>query len=188
MKAIHKLFTITLVASLSFGLMACSNSTETEPTPTEVVKVELSESVKSNVAQLLEGYFAIKDAMVTSDPAIVKAASDSLLAQITVFDTNGLDETIAARLTSEIDAIRYGAQNISEAEGIDAQREYLPALTENMITLVSGYAITDVPVYKQYCPMAFGNKGASWLSDSDSVINPYFGDVMLRCGEVTETL
>jgi len=188
MKAIHKLFTITLVASLTIGLMACSSSTDTDTTPTEVAKVELNENVKSSVAQLLDGYYAIKDAMVTSDPAQVKTASDSLLAQITMFDTNGIDETVAVRLTSEVDAIRYGAQNISEADGIDAQREYLPALTENMITLVSGYAITDAPVYKQYCPMAFNDKGASWLSNSDSVINPYFGDMMLRCGEVTETL
>jgi len=32
--------------------------------------------------------------------------------------------------------------------------------------------------------MAFGNKGADWLSEKDEVLNPYFGDMMLRCGEV----
>src|SRR5690606_20602790 len=64
MKALHKFFTITLVASLSIGLMACSSSTDTETTPTEVVKVELNETVKSSVAEILDGYFAIKDAMV----------------------------------------------------------------------------------------------------------------------------
>jgi membrane fusion protein, copper/silver efflux system len=31
-------------------------------------------------------------------------------------------------------------------------------------------------------------KGAFWLSDSDKVLNPYFGDAMLTCGNVEEEL
>ncbi len=34
--------------------------------------------------------------------------------------------------------------------------------------------------YQAYCPMAFNDKGASWLQDSDRVLNPYFGSQMLR--------
>lgn len=35
----------------------------------------------------------------------------------------------------------------------------------------------------QYCPMAFGNKGAYWFSETEEKRNPYFGDMMLKCGE-----
>jgi Cu(I)/Ag(I) efflux system membrane fusion protein len=42
-------------------------------------------------------------------------------------------------------------------------------------------------VYKEYCPMAFDNKGAYWLSESEEIRNPYFGKSMLTCGEVTTT-
>jgi Cu(I)/Ag(I) efflux system membrane fusion protein len=31
--------------------------------------------------------------------------------------------------------------------------------------------------------MAFDNKGAYWLQDSEEIANPYFGAAMLRCGE-----
>jgi membrane fusion protein, copper/silver efflux system len=41
-------------------------------------------------------------------------------------------------------------------------------------------------VYRQFCPMAFDDKGAFWLSESDEILNPYFGDMMLNCGEVTD--
>ena len=44
------------------------------------------------------------------------------------------------------------------------------------------------PLFIQYCPMAFGNQGATWLSAEGSVMNPYFGDEMLTCGVVRETL
>jgi Cu(I)/Ag(I) efflux system membrane fusion protein len=35
-----------------------------------------------------------------------------------------------------------------------------------------------------YCPMAFDNKGAEWLQRGTTINNPYFGDEMLRCGEI----
>ena len=40
--------------------------------------------------------------------------------------------------------------------------------------------------YKQYCPMAFDNQGAFWLSNVEEIRNPYFGDEMLTCGSVEE--
>ena len=38
-----------------------------------------------------------------------------------------------------------------------------------------------------HCPMAFDNKGADWLQRGEQIHNPYFGDRMLRCGEVRES-
>ena len=32
--------------------------------------------------------------------------------------------------------------------------------------------------------MADSDKGAYWLSKEKQVLNPYFGDMMLKCGEV----
>ena len=43
-------------------------------------------------------------------------------------------------------------------------------------------------VYYQFCPMAFDSKGAYWLSESNSIQNPYFGKKMIDCGETKETL
>ena len=42
-------------------------------------------------------------------------------------------------------------------------------------------------LHEVYCPMAFNNKGASWLQSSTKVANPYFGSKMLRCGVVTNS-
>jgi Cu(I)/Ag(I) efflux system membrane fusion protein len=35
--------------------------------------------------------------------------------------------------------------------------------------------------------MAFENQGANWLQKDKELRNPYFGDAMLRCGEITQT-
>ena len=34
------------------------------------------------------------------------------------------------------------------------------------------------------CPMAFDNQGATWLQNTNLLANPYFGEMMLRCGSV----
>jgi Cu(I)/Ag(I) efflux system membrane fusion protein len=36
--------------------------------------------------------------------------------------------------------------------------------------------------------MANDNEGADWLSKEEQVQNPYFGDQMLTCGTVQETI
>ena len=36
--------------------------------------------------------------------------------------------------------------------------------------------------------MAFDNKGADWLQLDEDLLNPYFGDAMLKCGEVKEVI
>jgi Cu(I)/Ag(I) efflux system membrane fusion protein len=36
--------------------------------------------------------------------------------------------------------------------------------------------------------MADDNKGADWLSTEESIKNPYYGQSMLTCGEVTDTI
>jgi Cu(I)/Ag(I) efflux system membrane fusion protein len=36
--------------------------------------------------------------------------------------------------------------------------------------------------------MANNDKGATWVSAQEEIINPYFGDMMLRCGNVEYTI
>ena len=36
--------------------------------------------------------------------------------------------------------------------------------------------------------MADNNNGAYWLSKEEKVLNPYFGDAMLKCGEVKQVI
>ena len=45
-----------------------------------------------------------------------------------------------------------------------------------------------VPVYYQRCPMFNNGKGANWLSKESAIKNPYYGNKMLTCGSVTETI
>jgi len=51
-----------------------------------------------------------------------------------------------------------------------------------------GGSSNNEKVYNLFCHMADSNKGAYWLSKEQKVANPYFGDAMLTCGEVKQTI
>ena len=74
------------------------------------------------------------------------------------------------------------------AKDIEKQREIFSALSSQIIETVETFNLKIETVYVSYCPMALGDKGAFWLSKTEEINNPYFGDKMLRCGEVKKKI
>jgi RND family efflux transporter MFP subunit len=74
---------------------------------------------------------------------------------------------------------------------LDEQRIGFLALSEAVIKLTRSSKPTgrvSSKLYILHCPMAFSEKGADWMQDSDAVANPYYPVEMKKCGSVTETL
>ncbi|MCU0356648.1 MAG: DUF3347 domain-containing protein [Cyclobacteriaceae bacterium] len=79
------------------------------------------------------------------------------------------------------------AVTIASTEDIEAQRTAFETLSINLYEVAKDGG-AGMTVYKQFCPMAFDDKGAFWLSSEKKVMNPYFGASMLRCGKVQEEI
>jgi Cu(I)/Ag(I) efflux system membrane fusion protein len=60
-------------------------------------------------------------------------------------------------------------------------------LSSNLTNAIEVFGINE-KVYHQFCPMANDNNGAYWLSKEKKVINPYFGNAMLTCGDVKQVI
>lgn len=119
--------------------------------------------------EVFNAYLKLKDALVSTDAAKAAASASKLM---TAFANLGVD-----------DATLKGAQNIVEASTIEEQRTAFVAVTTSVETMMAD-ALDQGIIYKQYCPMAFNNTGAAWLSDSSEIFNPYFGSKMLKCGRI----
>lgn len=168
--------TAIIVFAIAFGLLSCKDattkSTDEKVTSSEKISKKTDGALAFNADEttaIFQQYNHIKTAMVASDAAAVKTGANALL------NVSG-DATL-----KEI------AQTIADADGIENQRKALPELTSTVERFL-GNAITSGAIYKQYCPMAFNNTGAYWLSSEREIRNPYFGDAMLSCGSVKETL
>ena len=129
---------------------------------------------ESTTSSLLEQYYGIKDALVAGNNAEAsKHAADFAKAL-------DADKSVAAALKSKLSA---GAKSIAESKDIAKQRTVFAGFSNNMIAFVKS-SKTSSPVYIDYCPM----KEASWLSAEKEIKNPYYGDAMLTCGSVKETV
>ena len=80
------------------------------------------------------------------------------------------------------------AGKIAGSEKLADQRKAFSLLSNEMSSLVKANKPTSGKLYLEFCPMANNNEGAYWLSNEKEIKNPYFGDKMLKCGSVKETI
>jgi hypothetical protein len=140
--------------------------------------------------RLLSAYFQLKDAFVKTDDTAVNKASVLLIAAIDSMKWGDLkNDTLSMKAIDVLTkSILSDASSISKDTDIEEKRKTFSTISENLYQLTKAVRFDQQVVYHQYCPMAFNDAGAYWLSNSTEVMNPYFGDKMLHCGEVTDSL
>lgn len=136
------------------------------------------------LTQLLNSYYGIKNALVSSDAKIAATNAGELLKAINGVDMKALSETDMNAFMPLREKLAFDAKHISENNGIAEQREHFSSLSNNIYKLAKAVKLSADPVYKEYCPM----KKKYWLSSEAAIKNPYYGKMMLTCGKVTDTL
>lgn len=136
-----------------------------------------------SVDQITSAYIGVKNALVGSNATLAKSRAKELLAALAV-PPQGLTAVQQKLAGSYADKLKADSRGISQATDIEQQRKYFESLSANIYSLLSGLQLNGTTLYQQYCPM----KKAAWLSESEDIRNPYYGDKMLECGMVKATL
>lgn len=170
----------TIAFTLLIGLLACQGAKTDKNYSAEANKINKDEIAAAQLEaatteQIISAYLKMKDALVNTDSEKAAFAAEELL-----FNFENNNSEFLQKLFKEV-------RLISETKEVEQQRIYFEGLSNNIYTLAKN-SDTEMNLYQQYCPMAFDNTGAYWMSDNEKVYNPYFGDKMLRCGKVTETV
>ena len=162
-----------------------TSDAEDMPPPT-IVKpsVAASSGFSEQFRKTTEAYMAVKDAFVKSDTAAVNRAADALMQAVAHTQTNGEAQQKWNQVKPMLMRTISGVRGMSE---LADKRAAFEDLSKIMYEAVNAFG-ASATVYKQYCPMAFDDKGAYWLSLNAEIRNPYFGDEMLECGEVQQVL
>ncbi len=152
-------------------------------TPSKNIALEMPVAFETSFQPLITTYLELKDALVESNA--IKAATKAKqfkieLAQIAAANKTFLEDSWT---------ILYSSTNgIANSQKLDIQRSAFRLLSEKMIAILLHFKESHLPLYIQKCPMALNNEGGLWLSSETEIKNPYFGDQMLRCGEVENVL
>src|SRR5690606_2015866 len=177
MKNLFFLFSAIVVISIS----SCKeNKSENGP---EVVTIDNTnqEAKTYEIAETQAEFNDPKTEAVFNQYLEVQAALVNTDASKTASEASKLHT--AMQETNATEAITQAVSAIAASNDIKVQRENFETVSIEMETMLNG-ALKSGTLYKQYCPMAFNNQAAFWISSSRDILNPYFGDKMLKCGRV----
>lgn len=144
---------------------------------------------QDRLSGVLQAYLSLKDALVAADSTVAREKAEEILTLLDKWPDPDFEELAAQRYWEEkAQALRTQAENISNGEVLSSQRAAFDPLSQALIHAVKAFGVREDTVYVQHCPMAFNDEGADWISTEEEIRNPYFGDLMLTCGLIEETL
>ena len=165
-----------------------TTSTESKPVHSNNVQTKDMTAVKQTELQMVyANYFALKDALVSSNSALATTKASALSASINKVEMDKLDMDVHMVWMKVIENIKADSKSISVTNDLEKQRKIFANLSNEIYSLMK-VSKFDNAVYYQYCPMANGGKGANWLSKENEVRNPYYGSAMMTCGKTVETI
>lgn len=148
-----------------------------------------AESFRKQLSALSDSYLDLKNSFVETDIESTTKKTEHLINSLEMVDMGLLnDQDAHIYWMEQHSAIDIHSQKILESDDIEEQRKQFSFLTEALINTLKAFGKDGDPLYVQYCPMAFDNEGAEWISDVEEIRNPYFGDRMLKCGVVKSKL
>lgn len=183
LKTAIPVLTVLLITACGSGNTDGDNSKSDSSNNSGYDHAEMKESnTSSTTVQLKDGnlnavyqhYVHLTTALTSSDMAEAKIASNAIEA--------------GAKQVAGAETVASSAAKITAATDIEAQRTAYSSLSNEFIALVKKSGLNSGELYVDFCPMAMNDKGGFWISPNKEIKNPYFGEKMMTCGEVKETI
>lgn len=150
-------------------------------------RIKVAEKFQEQLNVVFNDYINLKNALVKEDPIGSSQNASSLLSNLSKVDIKFLKDDAYNHWMSLEKQIKSSTTLIAESQDIKSQRNHFKLLSSHLIKAVQIFGVQE-KVYVEFCPMADNNNGAYWLSKEAQILNPYFGDAMLKCGEVKQTI
>ncbi|MDB5246193.1 MAG: hypothetical protein JWQ40_587 [Segetibacter sp.] len=183
---------LTIIA-LAF-LTACGGSDQKPGDEAEkdtpLAQSKNSAGFNDKFSRFLDHYYHLKDAFVLSNDAMAVAHAKMLTASADSLDMNEVkaDSSIVEMGKQYVASVSAEAKALVGEKDLEAKRKSFQMISDAMYDLVRTVRYDQGTVYHQFCPMAFNDAGAYWLSATADIKNPYFGKKMLTCGEVKDSI
>lgn len=146
-------------------------------------KMLFDKSIEKSFYSVIDAYIELKDALIESDITLASNKSNSFRKALETIPINQREKT------RDYWSIMYKtSKGINKNEDLVHQRKQFQIISDKIIEMVRKFNKVNGRLFVQFCPMTDHNNGAYWLSKEEKVINPYFGDAMLTCGEVKQII
>lgn len=146
-------------------------------------KEGLAEAIRA-LQNTLPLYLVLKDALVADDGSAAASAALAFSKELKTLEVSSLgrEKHLILQKAAEL------AGDMAETTELDTQRDLFVKVNSAFIPLVKSAGIAGQTIYIQHCPMADNNQGAYWLSLEKGIRNPYYGESMLTCGSIKDSI
>ena len=155
---------------------------EGAPEHGEMTRVPTPEGLQHELGALWEEYQRLASSLAQDDLERARTAAQAL--RVRARELSEDQEFVTLRA----ERLDRAAADLIEAVDLDAARAAFEGLSTHVEELLRRHATDrEGQIVRAFCPMAFDGRGASWLQAGEEIRNPYFGALMLNCGEVQES-
>ena len=174
-------------------LLACNNNDSS--TAESKSQTEDSATIQDNAGntaksytELMNNYLLVKNSLADDNASSAADAATGIQNSINKIEAGDLDSAGRKGFESvKLEILEHSNHIAGNKKDIAHQREHFDLLSQDILDLVTAMG-SDRLLYKTYCPMYNDKKGATWLSETSEIRNPYYGKEMLTCGEVKEEI
>jgi membrane fusion protein, copper/silver efflux system len=185
MNAVKLIIALAMIVAAPGLLMGCSDADHhpqgAADAPPQGPADEARQESQDPVGRVVLANFELVDALADDEPERARTAARQALEQV---------EALPAEVEPEQSrqVMRDALQQVIDADSIAQMRRHFEPFSDELTRNVQATGTGDVaPVYRAMCPMVEGRR-AYWLQPHRQITNPYWGERMYRCGEITETL
>jgi Cu(I)/Ag(I) efflux system membrane fusion protein len=179
---------------LSAAQFACNQQApkeqEAPAAVSSVLQAPYSQVFYDSLGATMQSYYQLSDALVQADSTAANTAAAALKGHVDSLPVNLLqmDSSHLANITGITGSVSAELTGLAGETALEGKRAAFQMVSDMLFDLVKNTGLKGHTIYHQYCPMAFDDKGAYWLSDKAAIQNPYFGHKMLTCGETKDSL
>lgn len=172
-------FAVDAAAQLS-GSFSMMNRPESK-------SMAVPEAFRSQITALADAYFQIKNNLASDDLTLSQKSAKNAKNSLSSVDMMLLEGNAHEHWMQLMKQISGSLTQLEASSDLEFSRKIFSELSTAILDMTERFGLNKEVVYKDYCPMAFGDQGAFWLSEKKDITNPYFGASMLTCGEVKQT-
>jgi len=184
----HGTFKIDAAAQLSGKTSMMNPEEEQTNTRDSIINFEVKQEFKKQLSAVYNAYIPVKNALVNSDGEATQKKAKSLLKNLDQVQMELLEGDAQIQWVNYLKPMKRAMNQMIATNNIAIQRNAFITLSNELFKSLKAFQLQDIKAYYQFCPMANSNNGAFWLSNEDEIRNPYYGEAMLTCGEVVDSV
>jgi membrane fusion protein, copper/silver efflux system len=152
-------------------------------------RLEVPAEFSRQIGQVVEAQFALVKALSDDEPEHARAAGAKTREALARVDMSLVKGAAHDLWMGSQHKMNEALQRLAARERLEEQRREFERFSDELTRAVRWFGTGDVgPVFRAMCPMVENKREGYWLQPQREVTNPYWGEMMYSCGEITETI